>query len=221
MDNIIVIGSSGHARVVIDIIEEEGRYNIVGLCDRFREIGENTEGYLILGKEEDLPFLIEKHKVHGIIVAIGDNFVRGKVSNKIKNICPEIKFISAVHPKTAIAKNVEIGEGTVIVAGVVANSKAKIGKGCIINTSASIGHDVTIEDYASVGPGTRIAGGCTIGTGTAVGIGSVVREKINIGAGTIIGASSTIIRDIKDRQVAYGSPAKIIRDRQEGEPYLK
>lgn len=221
MNNIIVIGSSGHARVVIDIIEEEGKYNIVGLCDRFRGIGEDTEGYLILGKEEDLPYLIQEHKVHGIIVAIGDNFVREKVSNKIKDICPEIQFISAVHPKTAIAKNVEIGEGTVIVAGVVANSKAKIGKACIINTSASIGHDVTVENYASVGPGARIAGGCRIGEGTAVGIGSVVREKINIGAGTIIGASSTIIKDIKDRQVAYGSPAKIIRERKEGEPYLK
>ncbi|MFN0164711.1 MAG: transferase, partial [Burkholderiales bacterium] len=36
MDNVIVIGSSGQAKVVIDVVRREGRRNIVGLLDRFR-----------------------------------------------------------------------------------------------------------------------------------------------------------------------------------------
>ena len=44
MDNIIIIGSSGHAKVIIDIVQQEGKYNIVGLVDRFRNIGEQTLG---------------------------------------------------------------------------------------------------------------------------------------------------------------------------------
>ena len=79
MDNIVIIGSSGHAKVIIDIVQQQGKYNIVGLLDRFRDVGEKTLGYPVLGKEEDLPELIKAHALKGAIVAIGDNFVRSKV----------------------------------------------------------------------------------------------------------------------------------------------
>lgn len=221
MKNIIIIGSSGHAKVVIDTIEEEGKYKIVGLCDRFREVGEETEGYTVIGQEEDLPNLKIEHSIYGVVVAIGDNFVRSKVTSMIKELCPSLKFISAIHPHTSIAKNVNIGEGTIIVAGVVVNSNAVIGNSCILNTAASLGHDAALGDFASIGPGSRIAGNCNIGKLSSIGMGAVVIEKINIGEETVIGASATVNKDIDPRVVAYGTPVKVIRTRQSGEGYLR
>jgi FlaA1/EpsC-like NDP-sugar epimerase len=66
MDNIIIIGSSGHAKVIIDIVISQGRYQIVGLLDPYRNIGEITLGYPILGKEEDLPKLVNAYNLKGL-----------------------------------------------------------------------------------------------------------------------------------------------------------
>ena len=63
--NIIVIGVSGHAKAVIDCIEKENKYEIIGLLDRFKEVGSSSFGYKIIGKEEDLQNLIKMHKIEG------------------------------------------------------------------------------------------------------------------------------------------------------------
>ena len=104
--NIIVIGSSGHAKVVIDSIEKENKYKIVGLIDRFKEIGSNSFGYNIIGKEEDLPDLIKTHNIEGGVIAIGDNFIRYTVYNKISQNIPEFNFIKVIHPSAQISRNV-------------------------------------------------------------------------------------------------------------------
>src|SRR4051794_15849455 len=114
MDSIIIIGSSGHAKVVIDIIERESRYRIAGLLDRFRQVGEETLGYRVLGREEDLPELAAAHCLQGVVVAIGDNFVRGKVAADLLKFCPGLAPVSAVHPRASIGRDVTIGGGSVI-----------------------------------------------------------------------------------------------------------
>lgn len=98
MDNIVIAGSSGHAKVVIDIVRQEGKYHIVGLLDRVLNVGEEILGCPVLGKEEDLPSLINAHGIKGVIIGIGDNFIRAKVMARIQEICPSLPFVSAIHP---------------------------------------------------------------------------------------------------------------------------
>ncbi|WP_249356518.1 hypothetical protein [Maribacter sp. ACAM166] len=43
---------------------------------------------------------------------------------------------------------------------------------------------------------------------------------IALGSHTVIGAGALIIEDFGDKVIAYGSPAKVIRNRTIGEPYL-
>src|SRR4051812_9960438 len=134
MGKVIVIGSSGHAKVVIDILEREGRSQIVGLLDRFRERGERTLGYEILGREEDLPALASRHALSGVLVAIGDNFLRAQVAAQVAGLCPGLPFAQAIHPGAWVAKDVSIGEGSVLMAGAVVNPSSRIGRFCILNT---------------------------------------------------------------------------------------
>ena len=220
MKKIIVIGSSGHAKVIIDIIEREKKYEIAGLIDRFRNIGEETLGYKILGKEEDLPDLFVAYSLKGGIVAIGDNFVRSKVVNIIINLCPNFVFVNAIHPRANIAKDVSIGEGTVIMAGVTINPSAFIGKHCILNTNSSLDHDSKMADFSSLAPNVTTGGNINIGLFTAISIGTAIINKLSIGNHTVIGAGSTVLKDIESCKVAYGTPAKVIRNRKPGEKYL-
>ncbi len=220
MDNIVIIGSSGHAKVVIDIVRREGKYKVIGLLDRFRDVGEETMDCPILGKEEDLPELIKTRALKGAIVAIGDNFVRSKMVARIKEITPELPFVSTIHPQASIATKVSIGEGTVVMAGVAINPCCSVGRFCILNTNSSLDHDSTLEDFASLAPKATTGGNCRIGQYSAVGIGAVLTHGIHIGEHAIIGAGSLVMKSIDSFVVAYGMPAQVIRKRNQGDKYL-
>jgi sugar O-acyltransferase (sialic acid O-acetyltransferase NeuD family) len=220
MDDIVIIGSSGHAKVVIDIVQQEGRYNIIGLLDRYRTAGEETLGYRLLGKEETLAELAKSHAVKGVLIAVGDNFDRSKVVNRVRKICPDLPFVSSVHPKASIASDVSIGEGTVIMAGVSVNSSCSIGRFCILNTNSSLDHDSIMEDFSSLAPRATTGGHCRIGSYSAICIGAVLVRGIHIGANTVVGAASLVMKPIESFVVAYGSPAKVIRKRKPGDKYF-
>jgi len=220
MDSIVIIGSSGHAKVIIDIVEQEGRYKIAGLLDLNRKVGEQTLGYQILGRHEDLPQLVTTHALKGAIVAIGDNFVRSKVAVRVKEACPSLLFVSARHPKASIGRDASVGEGTVIMAGATANPCSSIGRFCILNTNSSLDHDSVMGDFSSLGPRAATGGNCRIGSYSAIAIGAVLIHGIHIGEHTVLGAGSTALRNIDSFKVAYGTPAKVVRDRKPGDTYL-
>ena len=221
LENIILIGSSGQAKVVIDIVENEKKYNIVGLIDRFRKKGEKTLGYKILGKEEDIPQLFQEYNLSGGIIAIGDNWSRKVVYQKIKDLFPNFSLKTAVHPSAQISKYVCIGKGTVIMANAVVNPGCKIGDNCIINTKASIDHDCQIGNYSSIAPGCTLSGNVMVGENTSISLGAKILEKIKIGSNSIIGAGSVLTKDASDYSIYYGVPAKFIRKRKKDEKYLK
>ena len=217
---IAVIGCSAHARVVVDILEQNPEYHVVGLLDSHRGVTEEVLGYRVLGSDEDLPALVDARICDSVFVAIGDNWVRGQVVERIKRSTPGVRFITAIHPFSQISKNVVIGEGTVIMPGVVVNTGCRIAEFCILNTSSSLDHDSVMEPFSSLAPRAVTGGTVTIGTYTAVAIGAVVSHAIRIGKHTVVGAGATVVRDIPEGVVAYGSPAKVIRRRNPQDPYL-
>ncbi|MDZ4159244.1 MAG: acetyltransferase [Anaerolineaceae bacterium] len=218
--NIVIIGSSGHAKVVVDCIEREGKYRIEGLIDSSKPVGEMAIGYQILGTEENLPELVEKFGLWGGFIAIGDNWKRFLVAQRIKALLPTFEFISTIHPSAQIARGVSIGCGTVLLAGAIVNSDSKIGDFCILNTKASLDHDSGMEDFASLAPGATTGGNVRIGAYSAVSIGASILHQRQIGQHTLIGAGAVVMDNLPDFCVAYGTPAKVIRERQQGDPYL-
>jgi sugar O-acyltransferase (sialic acid O-acetyltransferase NeuD family) len=220
MRNIVIIGSSGHAKVVIDLVEKEGKCRIAGLLDQSREIDAETLGYRVLGKEEDLRRLLAGHALAGAIVAIGDNFVRSQVAARVRQACPGLAFVTAVHPGAHVARGVAIGEGTVLMAGATVNPCCSIGSHCILNTNSSLDHDSVMGDFSSLAPRAAAGGDVSIGAFTAIGIGATVIHGVRIGEHTVIGAGSTVLEGVGSRQVAFGTPARVIRERRCGDRYL-
>jgi sugar O-acyltransferase (sialic acid O-acetyltransferase NeuD family) len=220
MENIVLVGSSGHTKVVIDVVEKEGRYRIAGLIDDFRSVGEKTLGYSIIGAQPDLPALLSQYSLAGIIVAIGDNALRAELSERAGALCPGLPFAVAVHPGACIAKASTVGPGSVVMAGCVLGPCSAIGRSCILNTKASLDHDSVMEDYSSLAPGVTTGGNCRICRCAAVGIGAIVRHGITVGQHSVVGAGATVLRDVEPFSVAYGTPARKIREREKGEKYL-
>ncbi len=218
--NIIIIGASGHAKVIIDIIEKCNEYKIVGLIDSYKEKNKTLYSYKIIGTENEIKALAQKYDCTSGIVAIGDNWTRKIICEKIIKKYPNFKFISAIHPNAVIGKETKIGFGTVIMAGVIVNSDSHIGNFCILNTNASLDHDGLMGDYASLAPNATLGGNVSVGTCTAISLGANILQDIKIGDYSIIGAGSLINKDIGDLSLVYGIPGKKIRTIEKGEKYL-
>jgi len=219
-ENILLFGASDHARSTIDIVEQEARFHIVGILDFGKKINTEFAGYEILGTDDDLTDIISSYNVGSGIVTIGDNNTRRKVVNKIVTKHIGFKFVTAVHPSAIIGKNTTIGDGSVLMAGTIINNDSKIGEHCYVGCNASVDHDSILGNFSSVGPGVTTGGTIMIGNCSAVGIGANILHGRVIGHDTIIGAGSLVVQDIGDLVVAYGSPAKEIRKRNQGDPYL-
>jgi sugar O-acyltransferase (sialic acid O-acetyltransferase NeuD family) len=123
-----------------------------------------------------------------------------------------IRFCSLVHPEAYLGSNVTLGEGVVVSPRAVVAPNTILEDFCLLNRMASIGHDVRIGKYSRLGPSSVVAAFCRIGTCTAVGVGATILDRICIGDGSVIGAGALVTKDIPGGVVAYGSPAKVIRE---------
>lgn len=220
MEKILIIGSSGHAKVIIDLLERQALFSIFGLIDSFRKIGDEVLGYKILGSEFDLPNLVKKNHIDGLFVAIGDNSVRSKVVSNAAKLCPELPFVTAIHPDASVGRDVVLGAGVVIMAGAIVNTGCRIGPFCIVNTRASLDHDSVMDEFASLAPGVTTGGNCRIGAYAAVGIGAALCHGAAIGEHSVVGGGAFVQKNVDAYTVAYGVPAKKGRDRQRGDTYL-
>jgi sugar O-acyltransferase (sialic acid O-acetyltransferase NeuD family) len=218
--NIVIIGASGHASVIIDIIEQSGKHTIVGLIDSHKPKGFKLFNYSVLGDESEIKTLIDSGLISGGIVAIGDNATRQRMVETVERISPNFEFITAIHPTVILGKEVLIDKGTVVVAGAIINSSTNIGAHCIINTKASIGHDCNVASFSSVASGATLGGGVCVETGAIICLGATILGNLTIGAHALLGAGAVAARDIPSYAIAIGVPAKTVKQRKADTPYL-
>lgn len=217
---ILIVGASDHAKVIIDIFEKEGNNNIIGFIDSFKQSGSINAGYPILGKEDNLPEILDQNQGCKLFIAIGDNWTRNQMKDNLEKIVPDISYISAIHPSALIGKNVFVGNGVAIMAGTVINPYSEIHDFSIINTSSSVDHDCIIGKFSSLAPRVTLGGNVNVGDFTAISIGATVTHGIKIGDQALIGAGALLLNNCPDNTVMYGLPAKVIKMRNAGDKYL-
>lgn len=202
MKPILIFGSGGHAKVVIDLINMIGGYDIVG-CISF-ETG-SVEGVPIIGTDEDAARILERRQI-AIAVALGSNSLRLRIGREF--IAKGVIAPPLIHPRAIVASSAAIGHGTVIMAGAVVNPAARIGDFVVVNTLAGIDHDCVIGDGAHIAPNAALAGNVSVGAKAFMGVGSCARPKVTIGENTIIGAGGVVVEDIGADKIAVGVPAR-------------
>lgn len=205
MEEIIVVGGGGHAKVVISILKKIGKYKIIGYTDI------KNQGPILgiehIGTDEE----IIHYNVSMAAIGIGvlENFkIRYRIVNNY--IKKGFKFPSILSPHAIINEGVSIGEGTVLMDGVIINSGTSIGNFSIINTGSSIDHDCKIGDFVHIAPGVTLSGGVQIGSNSLIGIGSIVVQYKTIAENCIIGAGTVITNDCIESGKYIGIPMKRI-----------
>lgn len=204
MNKLVIIGASGHGKVVADIAEKNGYSDIVFLDDDSET--EFCGEYAVVGESTDAP----RFEGSDFVVAIGNANTRCEIQSFLTE--NGLNAVSLVHPSAVVARKVKIGAGTVVMAGAVINPGAEIGSGCIINTCSSVDHDCRVGNFVHVSVGTHLAGTVTVGDKTWVGAGVTVSNNVNIAANCTIGAGAVVINDIEKAGVYVGVPAKLMRE---------
>jgi len=212
---IAIFGAGGQARIIYEILRYDRNMEVVAFVDNvIHGNDEQIMGVPVLGDHSVIPKLL-KDGVRGAIVAVGDNEIRAAHFEKLRGM--GLELVNAIHPHSTIAPSVKLGNGVTVAMGAIISTGSRIGNNAIINTGAIIDHEDEIGDHVHIGPGCSIAGRVTVEKGTLLVIGSVVREYLTIGENSIIGAGSVVLEDIPDNVVAVGTPAKVIKTRNEGD----
>lgn len=211
MASLVLWGASGHARVVADIVRLRGEHVIAGFLDDTGASAPGTPfcGATVLGGREQLPALRAQGVTH-LLVAIGDGAVRLRLAAVARE--HGFALAHAIHPAAVVAADVSVGAGTVIAAGAVVNPASRLGEHVIVNTLAGVDHDCVLGDGAHVAPGARLGGHVDVGALAWIGIGATVRDRVRVGDGTVVGAGAVVVSDLPGRVVAYGVPARIVRE---------
>jgi sugar O-acyltransferase (sialic acid O-acetyltransferase NeuD family) len=114
------------------------------------------------------------------------------------------------HPSAAVSTTAVIGAGTILSAGVIVQSDARIGRLCVLNTACTIDHDNVLGDEVSVAPGVHTAGRVTILDAAFVGLGAVIINGVVVGSRATVGAGAVVTRDVPDGATVVGNPARIL-----------
>ncbi|WP_075052149.1 acetyltransferase [Anaerosalibacter massiliensis] len=211
-ENVILIGSGQHARVILYNIEEQGLYNVVGILDSDKsKEGFTFEGLPILGSylDIDLKDVERKFNTNKFFMAFGNMKYRKEVYDYFINKGWE--SFNIIHPNAVVSSKAKLGKGILIEAGCLVTPNPVIGDNVIINTGSQVNHDNIIHDNVHIASGVVLSGSVTINEKALIDDGVIVSLGRKIGRESIIGAGSVVTKDIPNNVIAYGNPCKVIR----------
>lgn len=203
MEDILLLGLGGHAHSVVDSIEQDRKYNIVGFLDTEKMQGKQYKDYRVLDTDDALQKYFDNGIKNAFITIgfMGHGMVRNQLYQRLKDIGYNIPNI--IDKTAVISENVEFEDGIFVGKKAVINANVKIGKMCIINTGAIVEHDCKIKSFSHIAVGSVVCGGVLIGEGTLIGANTTVIQQKVIGNKCIIGAGTVVSRDIQDNIIQY------------------
>ena len=185
-------GASGHAKVIIDVLQAAG-VKVDALFDDDPAIN-------------DLLSIPVLHKWNGespVLVSVGNNVYRKQIAERLG-----CEFFTAQHPSAMVSPFASIGEGSVIMQGAIIQSDARVGRHCIINTGATIDHECSLGDYVHISPQATLCGNVHIGEGAWIGASAVVIPGVKVGRWSIVGAGSATITATQAASGSYAEQSK-------------
>ncbi len=194
---LILIGAGGHARACIDVIEQQGQYQIVGLVGLPQEMHSQHLGYEVIATDDALAQLA-KSTPYALITT--GQIQTAKLRKHLYQQATQSGFQMPViiSPTAHVSRHASIGAGSIVMHGAIVNAGAKVGNNCIINSRALLEHDTVVEEHCHISTGAILNGGVCVGSGSFIGSGCVVKEGLSIGKDCLVGIGLTVRHALAD-----------------------
>jgi len=210
MTGLLVVGGGGHAKVLIDIIKSDCKYEVAGyvdLIDRGKLLGCEY-----LGDDEHVLEAYAVRVPHGAaalgIGIVGPSPRRIRIFERLRSLGYALPPIVSTYARIGI--ETAVGDGTLICHNAVLQVCARVGSGSILNTNCIVEHDCRVGNFVHVAPGAVLCGGVEIGDESVIGAGAIVLPGKRIAVGCMVGAGAVVTEDLLGPGPYVGSPARRI-----------
>ena len=217
---LVLVGSGGFGRETAEVVRAinaahvartgRERWALQGFLDDDPARGGTTvSGTPVLGAIDDG---LAGRPDAAVVVCTGHpgNFTSKRAIVRRLGLGPE-RYATLVHPAAVVPDSCELGEGTVVLAGVVMTADVRVGAHVGLMPQVVLTHDDRLEDYVTAGAGVRLAGGVHVAEGAYLGSGCLVRENRAIGPWALVGMGAVVTSDVPGGEVWAGVPARFVR----------
>jgi sugar O-acyltransferase (sialic acid O-acetyltransferase NeuD family) len=213
MRDLVIFGTGGYAREVCQVVEDVNAqaqtWNVLGFLDDAPAAhGTELRSLPVLGGRD----WATAHRDVSVLVAVGMSASRWRIVRALG----QLRYPTVIHPTAWIGNAVEVGAGTVILAGTAISTDISIGAHVCLNKNAIVGHDARLADHVTIAPGASISGRVNVGEGCEVGANSVIVQDLTVGEWSVVGAGAVVARDLPANTTAVGVPARVIKEREAG-----
>lgn len=174
--------------------------------------------WILFGENEDIQNFLDEHNS-----LIKDYYIENDRRNSAIPMLDMKDIDARIEPGAIIRDRVKIGKNAVIMMGAVINIGSEIGEGTMIDMNAVLGARATVGNNVHVGAGAVLAGVLEPPSATPViieddvmiGANVVILEGVRIGKGAVVAAGSVVTQDVPSDTVVAGSPARVIKKKDE------
>lgn len=206
---IILIGGGGHCAACIDVVEQEGRYQVEGILDVAEKVGQSLLGYPIIGTDADIPQLSSNGLLFHITAGqVKSAAVRQQLGRLVEAAGAEL--VTIVSPHAVISRHARVGKGVTVLHRAVINAGSIIGSCCIVNTGAIVEHDCEVGSFSHISTAACVNGNCRIGDSCFIGSNAVVNQGVQIEDNIVIGSGAVVNKHLSMSGIYVGNPVKLI-----------
>ena len=206
----VIIGAGTYGEVYLAYLQEAG-VEVVGFLDDNKTIqGTNVKGVPVLGGVDLLQTLKSTYGVEAVYCPIGNNKLRVRFLSLAKEL--GYKTPNYIHPSVIISPNVTIGDGVYILLGTSIMPYTVIKDYVMISMNVGLAHHSILENGVFLSTGCNFGASIHANKYAYCGISSTIMTGVKeLGEDCLIGAGAVVIRDVPDRAVVAGVPAKVIK----------
>ena len=148
-----------------------------------------------------------------IAVGIGEPVVREKFFAKLRE--DGIPSPTLIHPEVYIPKTTVVGKGTTIQYGCFVSCNVVIEDHVFVQPQVNVGHDDHLKTGCILSGMANLGGKVTVGKYSYVGLSAAIKQGVSIGDYSVVGMYSAVYKDIPDRMIAMGNPARPMKRNEE------
>jgi sugar O-acyltransferase (sialic acid O-acetyltransferase NeuD family) len=207
---LLLLGAGGLARETLAAVR--------ALPDVWRPVGALDDDPRLHGRQIDaLPVLGEVEQVHDhestAVIACIANVRRpaSRAALDARLALPAERWATIVHPAASLAQGVEVGYGSILLAGAVVTAPQRLGHHVVAMPHVVLTHDNQVDDYATLAGGATLGGGVRIRPSAYLGQRSVIREYVEVGEEAVVGMGSVVLSDVPARETWAGVPARRLK----------
>lgn len=218
--SVYIFGSGSLAKCVADVLLADKLPQQLAFVDNVKDTNRAKTDINVSILEEDAFLKNRSIDRINISVAVGDNWKRQQISQRIMSQLYDICFLKIIHSGANVSQFARISEGAIILAGAVVNPSSSIGCHSVLWSNSVVEHDCIIGNCVTLCPGAVLGGNVSVGERSFIGVGASVRHNVFIGNDVVVAAGATVTRDLEDAGIYKGTPARLLRKRSPGDEYL-